>query len=148
MIRAPISRVETPQDEPRHNPVRLPGGELHVKGLGKILALIVRGADWSAFPSCIMASMLRVSTARQSVRWPFWRPGLPKSHEIPGKKSHIPDHFDGFFIASSAVAWAVWPSCHRNSVVRWNRRVRISQRTTLAHWFTSREGLCRMNPFL
>ena len=38
------------------------------------------------------------------------------------------------WIHSSAVAWAVWPSCQRNSAVRRNRRVRISQRTTLAHW--------------
>ena len=36
--------------------------------------------------------------------------------------------------ASSAVACTVWPSCHRNSVVRRNIRVRSSQRTTLAHW--------------
>ena len=36
--------------------------------------------------------------------------------------------------ASSFVAWAVCPSCHRNSAVRRNIRVRISQRITLAHW--------------
>ena len=36
--------------------------------------------------------------------------------------------------ASAAVAWAVWPSCQRNSAVRRNSRVRISQRTTLHHW--------------
>ena len=36
--------------------------------------------------------------------------------------------------ASSRVACAVCPSCHRNSDVRKKRRVRISQRTTLAHW--------------
>ena len=40
--------------------------------------------------------------------------------------------------ASSAVACAVCPSCHRNSVVRRKSRVRFSQRTTLAHWLISR----------
>ena len=40
--------------------------------------------------------------------------------------------------ASSEVSWAVCPSCQRNSAVRRNSRVRISQRTTLAHWFTNR----------
>ena len=34
-------------------------------------------------------------------------------------------------VASSAVACAVWPSCQRNSLVRRNSRVRISQRRTL-----------------
>ena len=32
--------------------------------------------------------------------------------------------------ASSADAWAVWPSCHRNSLERKNGRVVFSQRTT------------------
>src|SRR3546814_2729104 len=32
---------------------------------------------------------------------------------------------------------SVWPSCHRNSEVRRNIRVRISQRTTFAHWLIS-----------
>ena len=32
------------------------------------------------------------------------------------------------------VACAVWPSCHRNSLVRRNGRVRISHRNTFAHW--------------
>ena len=39
--------------------------------------------------------------------------------------------------ASGSVACAVWPSCHRNSAVRRNIRVRISQRTTLHHWLIS-----------
>ena len=39
--------------------------------------------------------------------------------------------------ASSAVRWAVWPSCQRNSVVRRNSAVRFSQRTTFAHWLIS-----------
>ena len=42
-----------------------------------------------------------------------------------------------FASASSAVACAVCPSCHRNSSVRMNGRVRISQRCTFAHWFSS-----------
>ena len=37
-------------------------------------------------------------------------------------------------IASSFVSWAVWPSCQRNSAVRRNKRGRISQRITFAHW--------------
>ncbi len=36
--------------------------------------------------------------------------------------------------ASASVACAVWPSCHRNSIVRRNGRVRFSQRITFAHW--------------
>ena len=39
--------------------------------------------------------------------------------------------------ASSSVACAVWPSCHKNSDVRMNGNVRFSQRKTLAHWFNS-----------
>jgi hypothetical protein len=39
--------------------------------------------------------------------------------------------------ASASVACAVCPSCHKNSAVRRNRRVRISQRTTFAHWLIS-----------
>ena len=39
--------------------------------------------------------------------------------------------------ASSAVAWAVCPSCQRNSAVRRKSRVRISHRTTFAHWLMS-----------
>lgn len=38
------------------------------------------------------------------------------------------------FSASSGVAWAVWPSCHRNSRVLTNGFVRISHRVTFAHW--------------
>ena len=40
--------------------------------------------------------------------------------------------------AAFVVACAVCPSCQRNSVVRKNKRVRISQRTTLAHWLISK----------
>ena len=36
--------------------------------------------------------------------------------------------------ASSCVVCAVCPSCHRNSSVRRKSRVRISHRTTFAHW--------------
>mmetsp|Transcript_45647 Transcript_45647/g.92134 ORF Transcript_45647/g.92134 Transcript_45647/m.92134 type:complete len:221 (-) Transcript_45647:515-1177(-) len=39
-------------------------------------------------------------------------------------------------VASSLVAWAVWPSCHRNSADLRNGLVRSSHRTTLAHWFS------------
>ncbi len=39
--------------------------------------------------------------------------------------------------ASSAVRCAVWPSCHKNSVVRRKNEVRFSQRTMLAHWLMS-----------
>lgn len=42
--------------------------------------------------------------------------------------------------ASSLVACAVWPSCQRNSAERRKGRVRSSQRTTLAHWFTCAHG--------
>src|SRR6516164_2524949 len=36
--------------------------------------------------------------------------------------------------ASACVAWAVWPSCQRNSAVRRKRRVRVSQRTAEFLW--------------
>ena len=36
-------------------------------------------------------------------------------------------------ILSVSLAWAVWPSCQRNSVVRRNSRVRSSHRITLHH---------------
>ena len=35
------------------------------------------------------------------------------------------------------VSCAVWPSCHRNSVVRRKKRVLRSHRCTLHHWFSS-----------
>ena len=38
--------------------------------------------------------------------------------------------------ASSAVAWMVCPSCHRNSLVRRKGRVVFSQRMTEHHWFS------------
>src|SRR5258708_6007429 len=40
--------------------------------------------------------------------------------------------------ASASPACAVWPSCHRNSVVLRNIRGLSSQRTTFDHWFRSR----------
>ncbi|KAH8059210.1 synthetase [Aureococcus anophagefferens] len=44
------------------------------------------------------------------------------------------EHLSAVANASSRVAWAVWPSCQRNSDDRRKGRVRISQRTTFAHW--------------
>ena len=40
-------------------------------------------------------------------------------------------------MASSAVSWMVWPSCHQNSRLRRNGRVVFSQRMTLHHWLYS-----------
>ena len=37
-------------------------------------------------------------------------------------------------IASSAVSWMVWPSCHQNSRLRRKGRVVFSQRITEHHW--------------
>ena len=42
------------------------------------------------------------------------------------------------FSASTADSCAVWPSCHKNSVVRKKSLVLISQRTTLAHWLINK----------
>jgi hypothetical protein len=41
--------------------------------------------------------------------------------------------------ASSGLEWAVCPSCHRNSSVRTNGRVRISHRVTFAHCIKGKE---------
>jgi hypothetical protein len=57
--------------------------------------------------------------------------------QFSAKSAYTPSIFIVSTTASSAVAWAVCPSCHRNSAVRRNSRVRISQRTTLAHWLMS-----------
>ena len=84
---------------------------------------------------CISASMVSVSSApaKRSLGdlWPT----------MTGTDIHSSANywytwiiFSASSTASSRVACAVWPSCHRNSAVRRNRRVRISQRTTFAHW--------------
>ena len=91
----------------------------------------------SAFPSCISASIVSVSSAPGETF--AGRSCAPRSPAAPSTFRQIPCRRRSFFSASarsasSRVSCAVCPSCHRNSAVRRNRRVRISQRTTLAHW--------------
>ena len=88
----------------------------------------------SALRSCIIASMQKVCSA------PGKRSPAVFSPLITGIAIHSSANVAYTSsmrmvssTASSRVACAVWPSCQRNSVVRRNMRVRISQRTTLAH---------------
>ena len=90
---------------------------------------------------CRPASSPRCTRCRRrrgSARSPAFRPRSPASPGTSSAKSRYTSSiFSVSSRASSAVACAVCPSCHRNSVVRRNMRVRISQRTTLAHWLIS-----------
>jgi hypothetical protein len=94
----------------------------------------------NALPSRIIASTVRVLVAAGeallagSCRPTEHRHGQVLLHEVG---VHVEHAMRTSSRASSCVAWAVWPSCHRNSLVRRNIRVRISQRITLAHWLMS-----------
>ena len=92
----------------------------------------------SALPSCISASMQRVSTAPAKRSFSVFTPWITGSAITSCAKSRYTSSMRATSsCASACVACAVWPSCHRNSPVRRKSRVRSSQRITFAHWFNS-----------
>ena len=90
----------------------------------------------SALPSRIMASHVQVVVAPEKRSRSVLRPvRMGMARTLTMKSSYTSWRMrSANSRASASVAWAVWPSCHRNSVVRRKSRGRSSQRTTLAHW--------------
>ena len=136
MISAPISRVDTPHDV-AHTYSSL--FSLFTNCTSKAFAKFCpRKCDvplCSAFPSCIMASMVYVFRAPAKRSLADFTPLITGTAiYFSAKSAYTFSIFTASASASSFVAWAVCPSCHRNSAVRRKRRVRISQRNTLAHW--------------
>jgi hypothetical protein len=85
-----------------------------------------------------MASMQVLCRAPANFSLSVLTPRIDRhGHDVLGEVAVDAEHARTSSWASSWLAWAVCPSCHRNSVVRRNMRVRFSQRMTLAHWFTS-----------
>ena len=88
-----------------------------------------------ALPSCIMASMVYVSRAPAKRSVSLFTPcSTGTAIHFSANSAYTFSMRRASSSASSRVAWAVWPSCHRNSAVRRNGRVRISHRITLHHW--------------
>ena len=135
MISAPIRRVETPQ-EVAHTYSCLPSLPVNCtsKDLAKFCPRKCEVPACRAFPSCIIASMVIVSRAPAKRSLGLLCPTTTGSARVLRAKSAYTCTISrALSCASWAVAWAVWPSCQRNSAVRRKRRVRISQRTTLHH---------------
>ena len=136
MIRAPIRRVDTP-----HEVAHTYSGLLSLlrnvtsNALAKFWPRKCDVPLWRAFPSCIIASMVYVfkAPAKRSVSL-FTPCTTGTAIHFSAKSAYTWSIFCASSSASSRVAWAVWPSCQRNSDVRRNGRVRISQRITLHHW--------------
>ena len=140
MIRAPTMRVERPQ-EVCHTYSRSPASFWNVtsKALPKFCPRSWLVPDWRALPSCIIASMVRVSRAPAKRSWALLIPRTTGIAIISLAKSRYTSSMRCTSSWASAwVAWAVCPSCQKNSPVRRNMRVRSSQRMTLAHWLISR----------
>ena len=94
----------------------------------------------SALPSPIIASQVSVLMAPAKRSLAVLRPtstGMASTFDHEVRVDLVEDPRGVGARRRPAVAWAVWPSCQRNSLVRRNRRGRSSQRTTLAHWFSS-----------
>jgi hypothetical protein len=136
MITPPIRRVE---DAPGSGPGQgfgfLGGLEADIGGPGEILAQKMGGAGLQGLAVLHHGlDALGVHGSRKA-----FRGGLAAFDHRHGQESSairavdIQHHGGAFASASWAVAWAVWPSCQRNSLVRRKMRVRISHRTTLAH---------------
>ena len=139
MISAPIRRVLTPHEVP-HTYSSLPSllANLTSNALAKFCPRKCDVPACNALPSCIRASMQYVSSAPANRSLAVFTPRTTgKAIHCSAKVAYTSSIWRVSATASSAVAWAVWPSCHRNSAVRRNSRVRISQRTTFAHWLMS-----------
>ena len=138
MIRAPTRRVETPQEVAQtYSSLFSRLRNFTSKALAKFCPRKWEVPACKAFPSCISPSMQYVSSAPANLSLGDFTPrrtGIA-SHSS-AKRVYTSRIVKASWTASCSVACAVCPSCHRNSVVRRKRRVRISHLTTLAHWFT------------
>mmetsp|Transcript_103338 Transcript_103338/g.316260 ORF Transcript_103338/g.316260 Transcript_103338/m.316260 type:complete len:302 (-) Transcript_103338:643-1548(-) len=138
MIVAPISRVDTPQDV-AHTYLKSPVSSVWYctsKALAKFCPRKCEVPAWMAMPFCASASIVYVSSAPAKRSRSDFRPGnngKPNcscaSHTYTSRISLA------CASASSFVAWAVWPSCHKNSALRKKGFVLRSQRMTFTHWF-------------
>ncbi len=136
MISAPIRRVDTPH-EVAHTYSCFPSLLVNITS-NAFAKFCPRKCDvpaCKAFPSCIRASIVIVSRAPANLSLGLLCPTTTGSAiQLRAKSAYTPTIFVASAIASCSVECAVWPSCQRNSAVRRKRRVRISQRTTFAHW--------------
>ena len=136
MMSAPIRRVDTPHDV-AHT----------YSGLFSLLRNVTSNdfakfcpRKWlvplcRALPSCIIASMVYVSRAPAKRSVSDLTPCMTgTAMYFSANSAYTWSIFCASCSASSRVAWAVWPSCHKNSDVRRKGRVLISQRMTLHHW--------------
>mmetsp|Transcript_6106 Transcript_6106/g.19152 ORF Transcript_6106/g.19152 Transcript_6106/m.19152 type:complete len:396 (+) Transcript_6106:168-1355(+) len=138
MTRAPIRRVVIPQlvAHTCSRPLSLVWKRTS-KAFAKFWPRKWEVPHCSAQPFCIKPSIVYVASA------PAKRSDADFSPRTTGnarRDSHTSAYISrtsaASALASAAVACAVWPSCHRNSAERRKGRVRSSQRSTLAHWFT------------
>ena len=136
MISAPIRRVETPQ-EVAHTYSSLFSlfTNWTSNAFAKFCPKKCEVPLCNALPSCIIASMVYVSSAPAKRSLADFTP-LTTGTAIyfSANSAYTFNIRIASSSASSRVACAVWPSCHKNSAVRRNNRVRISQRKTFAHW--------------
>ena len=135
MIRAPIKRVDTPH-EVAHTYSSFPSALVNCtsKALAKFCPRKWEVPACKAFPSCISASIVKVSRAPANRSLSLFEPIMTGTAiQFCAKSAYTLTILLASSKASSFVAWAVCPSCHKNSAVRKNIRVRISQRITLAH---------------
>ena len=136
MISAPIRRVDTP-----HDVAHTYSSSLFLlmnftsNAFAKFCPRKCDVPDCNALPSCIIASMVKVSSAPAKRSLADFTPFITGTAiYFSAKSAYTLSIFFASSRASSLVACAVCPSCHKNSAVRRNRRVRISQRSTFAHW--------------
>ena len=93
---------------------------------------------WSAFMSFIIASIEYVVVAPANFSISDFVPLITDTAAACfANSSYISNIFNASSLASSIVAWAVCPSCHRNSDVLKNSLVLISHLTTFDHWLIS-----------
>ena len=111
------------------------GRERRVERAAEVLTELVQVPICSALPSPIIPSIVHVYVA------PAKRSRRSCARAAPGSRARRAPSPRRRRAGCAARTRArrlpsrgtVWPSCHRNSVVRRNRRGRSSQRTTLAH---------------
>mmetsp|Transcript_19826 Transcript_19826/g.67080 ORF Transcript_19826/g.67080 Transcript_19826/m.67080 type:complete len:389 (+) Transcript_19826:172-1338(+) len=137
---APMSLVETPQDVAQTS--SRPASAVWnwtSNAFAKFWPRKWEVPDCSAHPFGIRASMVKVSSApanrSEADLTPLTTGMASMSWQTEAYVSNMPLAHS---TASSELACAVWPSCQRNSADRRNGRVRISHRTTLAHWLIFR----------
>ena len=136
MISVPIRRVDTPHDVVQAccRVLSRPRNEMSC-AFAKFCPRKCDVPAWMAFMSCTIASTVSVFTAPGNRSFSDFSPATTgMASQSRRNDAYTPCINFVSAMASSAVSCAVWPSCQRNSEVRRNKRGRISQRITLAHW--------------